>query len=126
MADSRLPTGPRFLEPHLRQRVSEKTLKKYRDEILPLSVWSLERQCHSETAEEWDDLFVEYLLPPRLEPSKILYASGWSRVLLSEVPQPTLLVPRRVSGWETGAQVRHTVPLGKGVAKLIMVHSASC
>ena len=60
MADSRLQTGPRFLEPHLRQRVSEKTLKKYRDEILPFSVWSLERQYHPETAEEWDDLLVEY------------------------------------------------------------------
>ena len=61
MADSRLQTGPRFLEPHLRQRVSEKTFKKYRDELLPFSEWSLEWQCHPETAEEWDDLLVEYL-----------------------------------------------------------------
>ena len=61
MADSRLQTGPRFLEPHLRQRVSEKTLKKYRDEILPFSEGPLERQYHPETAEEWDDLLVEYL-----------------------------------------------------------------
>ena len=59
MADSRLQTGPRFLEPHLRQRVSEKTLKKYRDEIHQFSVWPLERQYHTETAEKWDDLLVE-------------------------------------------------------------------
>ena len=61
MADSRHATGPRFLEPHLRQRVSDKTLKKYRDELLPFTEWSLERQHHPETAEEWDDLLVEYL-----------------------------------------------------------------
>ena len=66
MADSRLQTGPRFLEPHLRQRVSEKTLKKYRDELLPFSVWSLERQYHPETAEEWTGLGLS-LVPGRGE-----------------------------------------------------------
>ena len=99
MADSRPQTGPRFLEPHLRQRVSEKTLNKYRDELLPFSVWSLERQYHPETAEEWDDLLVEYLYcHPALSRAIFLNASGRSRVLLSEIPQSTFLEPRSTLG----------------------------
>jgi len=109
MADSRLQTGPRFLEPHLRQRVSEKTFKNYRDELLPFSVWSLERQYHPETAEEWETCSWNTCTAPRLEPSKIPYASGWSRVLLSEVPQSTVMEPWSTLGvGNRGAGTAHS------------------
>ena len=126
MADSRLQTGPRFLEPHLRQRVSEKTLKKYRDEILPFSVWPLERQYHPETAEEWDDLLVEYLYcHPALSRAKFSTLVAGVEFFFQRFRNRLSWCHGVLSGWETGAQVRHTVPLGKGVAKLIMVHVVS-
>ena len=112
MADSRLQTGPRFLEPHLRQRVSEKTLKKYRDELLPFSVWSLERQYHPETAEEWDDLLVEYLYcHPALSRAKFSTLVAGVEVFFQRFRNRLSWCHGVLSGWETGAQVRHTVPL---------------
>ena len=60
MALSRL-TGPRFLEPHHRDKVSAGTLEKYKKDLLPFAEWAVANRYALESADEWDDLLVEYL-----------------------------------------------------------------
>ena len=53
MALSRL-TGPRFLEPHHRDKISASTLDKYKKELLPFTEWAVANRYAPESADEWD------------------------------------------------------------------------
>ena len=125
MALSRL-TGPRFLEPHQRDKVSAVTLEKYKKELVPFTEWTIANRYAPETAEEWDDLLVEYLYgQPHLTRGKFNSLVAGVEFFFQRLKGKLSWSHGVLSGWETGASVRHTVPLGKGVSRLILTYFAN-
>ena len=53
------PTGPRYLDPIIGQRVQPTTVRKYRKARLPFLSFITEHRYWPETSGEFDDLFCE-------------------------------------------------------------------
>ena len=125
MASSRL-SGPRFLEPHHRDKISERTLEKYKQELIPFTEWAIAHRYTPHTADEWDDLLVEYPYgAPYLSRGKFNSLVAGVEFFFQRLTGKLSWSHGVLSGWETGASVRHTEPLGKNVSKLISTHFAS-
>ena len=54
-------SGARFVGAHQAAKVQAKTLERYRQALLPFTTWAVEQQFDFVSAEEWDDLLVEYV-----------------------------------------------------------------
>ena len=120
-------TGPRRLDQHQSMRVSEVTRQRYRLAVKPFIEWLLAYGLLPATAEEYDDLLVEF----KNSEECALSRSQFTR-LVSSIEWAFPHFKGRLSwchaslaGWQCGEPTRHTVPLSRHQAVLVAVHLCS-
>ena len=62
MALGSRPSGPRYLDPIIEQRVQPTTVRKYRKAVLPFLSFITENRYWPETCGEFDDLLREWVI----------------------------------------------------------------
>ena len=116
-------TGPRFLETHVAAKVRPATSERYRAALLPFCEWSVSEGFHPESAEEWDDILAEYVRAhPQLRRTKFADVVAGTEYFFSRLRHKLSWSHAILTGWAAGSTIRHTIPLGKGVSKLICTH----
>ena len=119
-------TGPRFLEPHQTSKISEKSMARYREALLLFTTWAQGHRYSPETAEEYDDLLAEYVFEhPDTARAKYGNMVAGLEFFFPRVRGKLCWAHSILSGWDAGRCIRHTVPLGKGLARLIACHFAA-
>jgi len=116
--------GPRFVDPCQLARVRPLTVERYREAASLFVEWADGFGFKPSTAEEWDDLLVEF---------RFSQASALSRPKFTQVVSAVeFFFPRYrgklawahavINGWTAANPIRHTVPMGKAPAKLVGAH----
>ena len=117
--------GPRRLDEHQVQQVQPATLERYRRAARSFLAWLDMHGLVASSAEEWDDLLVEFKVdtcPTRSAFLQLVAAIEWvfprhrGRLAWSHAV---------LTGWATGDTVRHAAPLCEALATLIAVHMAA-
>ena len=125
----RSEAGPLRLDEHQRQRVKEVTIARYQAAAKPFADWLVSEHLDPRSADEWDDLIVEYKYVRSLT-SRPLTKSDFECTIASvEFFFPRfrsqLAWPRSVSrGWHIAYVPKHTMPVGGGLATLFAGHFA--
>ena len=116
-------TGPRFIEPHQTSKISEKSMVRYREALQEFTTWALDHSYYPETQEEYDDLLAEFCHEhPDLTRSKFGNTVAGVEFFFPRVRGKLCWAHAILSGWDAGRSIRHTVPLGKGLARLLACH----
>jgi len=118
--------GPRSVDAIQEERVTERTRETYRVHAARFTRWALEMELHPATAEDWDDLLVEYKHShEKLTRSEFAYTTAAVEFFFPRLRGELRWTHSLLSGWTIHHATKHTVPLGKGPAKLIAIHWGS-
>ena len=118
-------SGPRRLDGEQAAKVSQNSLDRYRREAAKFTTWALELGFDPRSAEEFDDLLVEFKNSQPMTKGRFetLVAAtefffprykgrlGWAHAVLS--------------GWSVAHKTKHTVPLTYAPACLVATHLAA-
>jgi hypothetical protein len=118
-----------FLDPDQVGKLKESTLQQYRGAAARFSAWAHEEELVLTEAAEWDNALVLY--------KNIMKERG--RLTRSQfillIASVEFFFPRHKghlswahavsNGWGVVAEIKHTIPMGKGFAKLASVHIAT-
>ena len=87
------------------------------------TTWCVDREYDPQEAAEWDDLLAEYLYShPKMKRAVFGQAVAGVEFFFPRLRGQLKWAHACVVGWDAGRTIRHTVPLGKGLAKLLAVH----
>ena len=117
--------GPRKPDADQLQKISATSLQRYRAAILPFTTWATEQGYDIRSAEELDDLLVEW--KANTKPSKTNFEMAvagcefWNPRWKGKLAWAHAII----GGMAVSHSTRHTVPLTRGPARLIAVWLAS-
>ena len=116
-----------LLDPHLAARVQPPTIGTYQTAGALFSRWCLERSLHPTTAAEWDDILMEYKQENIRWITKSKFANTVAAVefFFPRLRGDLATAHQILRGWGISEPIKHTVPLGKNVSKLVGIHFAS-
>ena len=96
---------------------------RYREALQEFTTWALDHSYYPETQEEYDDLLAEFCHEhPDLTRSKFGNTVAGVEFFFPRVRGKLCWAHAILSGWDAGRSIRHTVPLGKGLARLLACH----
>ncbi len=119
------PTGPRYLDPIISQRVQPSTVQKHRKAPLPFLSFITEPRYWPETSGEFNDLLCEWRHSRTI--NKAAFESAVAAVE-SSLPQFRGQLPwgrALIHSWAIVHVPQHKVPMGEGPAVHIGVHIAA-
>ncbi len=119
------PTGPRYLDPIIGQRVQPTTVRKYRKALLPFLSFTTEHRHWPETSGEFDDLLCEWRHSRSI--NKAAFESTVAAVEFA-LPRFRGQLPwcrALIHSWAIVHVPQHKVPMGEGPAVYIGVHIAA-
>ena len=103
------------------------TLALYKASAARFTIWATQHRCAPSSAEEWDDLLIEFKNDPEIAETGLSRAQFSYLVAAVEFFFPRMKGGLRwsraaLAGWHVALPTHHTVPLGKKAAKLLGVH----
>jgi integrase len=118
--------APRFLDSEQALKVKPITLERYRTQASHFVAWARGQHFHPVSAEDWDDVLVEYknANTPMLTRAKFTTLIAAVEFFFPHFRSKLNWAHSVVSGWTAGNPIKHAVPLGKMPAKLLGMHMA--
>ena len=111
-------TGPRRLDVHQAAKVQDKTLKVYQRAVLPFVQFLRRRGYSPASAEEYDDLLVEWKNAETVRRSDFCTALAAVEFYFPRFKGDLAWAHAVGKGWGIADSIRHTVPLTRGPAHL--------
>lgn len=110
--------GPRRLDPHHKSKITEQTLRRYQLAAKRFCSWLDEHSFSPRTADEWDDLLVEFKADQ--QPTRSHFTELTSSVAFffpsfrGQLPWSQAVL----DGWTASADIKHVTPMPWGFAVL--------
>ena len=117
--------GPRRLDAQQRAKVQERTLQSYRKAAAAFSEWLLLEGYSPSTADEWDDLLVEYKNERSVPKASFEHTVAAVEFFFPRHKGHLSWARSVLSGWGVQHVAKHTVPLSRGPAAYMSVYLAS-
>ena len=120
-------TGPRCLDAELAARVKPTTLKIYGESSAAFANWSIAVGLYPITPSQWDDCLMEFKHANMkwLTKQKFVYTVTSVEFFFPSVKGHLAWSHSAITGWQIADPVKHTVPLGITVSRLVAIHMSS-
>jgi hypothetical protein len=111
--------GPRRLDPHQQAKIKELSLSRYRIACKPFISFLDEFRLNPSTAEEFDDLIVEYKNIKGISKSQLEQLIAAIEFLFPRFKFHLSWAHSVATGWATEHIPKHAKPMGKAIAALL-------
>ena len=113
----------KLADPFFQGRVRPVTFNRYRAAMLAFTTWAMEEQSLPVSADDWDDLLLEYRwATARLTKSKFMLVVAATEFFLPHAKRNLPWCHAIIQGWSRIGHTRHTVPLTVKPVQLVAVY----
>lgn len=115
--------APLQLDPQAAAKITAKSLETYRKASVNFANWLVENELDPETAEQWDDLLVEFKWAhPRIPKTTFGNLVAAVEFFFPVFKHKLAWSHHIITGWSVEHQTKHTIPMLSSVAALYGVH----